>query len=257
MKWTEKLKATIETFDPDFLAGIRPASAPDILELATVLRRPLPDDYREFLEFMGNLDGGLFYSERISSEIEDVISYCEDLLEAAPQHRFDRCIPIAIGVDFEGFGIELALESEPLRIVLLEEGQAGEPAFRSLPAMCFSHAFMYEQCATGGWATIEPDLYSPDRDALSRSFTDRGYLQQWFSEDNQLYFRRENRLITLVADRPGSPVIYAGGPEASAVEATLSDIASVIGTRRPEWRQRTTLPEARRYTLDAEDDARG
>lgn len=251
MKWAKELKENIEKYDPEFLKGIRPASASDILELTAILRKTLPNDYREFLEFMGNLDGGLFYSERISTAIGDVISYSEECLEDDPEHSFDQCIPIAVGLDFEGFGISPSPDREEQRIVFLEDGQAGDVAFGSLPAMCFSHAFMYEQCATGGWALIHPAIEAPDVDTLSQRLAESGYLRQWFSKGNQLYFRRDNKLVTIVADRPRSPAIYVGGQEASAIEAALSDVEGVIGNCRPEWRKRATLPEARKYTLDA------
>ena len=254
MEWTRELKENIAIFDPDFLKGIRPASASDILELSTVLRRSLPNKYREFLEFMGNLDGGLFYSERISTVVGDVISYCEECLEEDPEHSFDQCIPIAVGIELEGFGIIPSPEKEQQKIVFLEEGQAGEVAFPSLPAMCFGHAFMYEQCATGGWVEIRPTLESLNIDALAARLAESGYIRQWFSKERQAYFRRENRLITLVAYRQRPPLICAGGRESSMMEATVSDIDAAIGEHRSEWRKRTTLPEARQYTLDALDD---
>lgn len=254
MRWTKELKETIEAFDPEFLKGIRPASASDILEMSAILRISLPDNYREFLEFMGNLDGGLFYSERISTAIGDVISYCEEFLEDDPEHSFDQCIPIAVGIEFEGFGIVSSSNKEQQKIVFLEEGEAGDVAFESLPAMCFSHAFMYEQCATGGWAEVRPNLELLDIDALALRLAGNGYVRQWFSKDRQVYLRRENRLITIAAHRQRPPIIYAGGRETSAIQATLSDIEAMIGKYPSEWRSATTLPEARKYTLDALDD---
>ncbi|WP_144445796.1 hypothetical protein [Inquilinus limosus] len=257
MPWTENLRETIEKFDPEFLTGIRPASISDILELTTILRRTLPSGYDEFLKFMGNMDGGLLYSERISTVIGDIVSYCEDALEDDPEHSFDQCIPIAVGLDFEGFGVIPSPDAEWQRIVFLEDGQAGDLAFESLPAMCFSHAFMYEQCATGGWALIRAVPEPSDIDALSRRLAENGYIRQWFSKGNRLYFRHENKLITIVADRARPPAVYIGGREMSAIDAAISDVEGMIGNCHPEWNKRTTLAEARKYTLDAagnEDD---
>ncbi|MGK9166741.1 hypothetical protein KXR53_10615 [Inquilinus limosus] len=248
------MKESIKRFDPEFISGVRSASSGDMLELIAVIRRPLPNDYKNFLEFMGLFDGGLFFKEGFSSAIGDVIAYCDECLAQIPEHNFDLCVPIAIGIDFEGLGMVSAPDTNQSRIVFLENGRAGEPAFDSLPAMCFSHAFMYEQCATGRWAIVHPAFDPPGTDVLSQLFSARGYFRQWFSMTNQLYFRRENKLITVVADPGQSPEIYVGGLEAAAIEAALSDIRDVVGKCRLEWREETTLPEARKYTLDALDE---
>ena len=253
MSWVDELKSRILEFDPGFLSGIRPAAAGDILELTSILRTSLPEDYREFLAAMGKSDGGLFYTERIDSSIDAVISYCERILEETTEHSFERCIPIAVGVDFEGLGIIAAPDGGDRNVVFLSDGQPGDYAHGSLPAMCFSHGFMFEQCATGSWVMIRSPTGRPEAGRAAQMLEGAGYARQWFSSARQLHLRQDNKLITILADDPRQPLICVGARERSAIEAAVADLSRIMGDLETEWTEETTLPQARQFMLEGEE----
>lgn len=81
-----------------------------------------------------------------------------------------------------------------------------------------------------------------------------GYDRQWFSSDRQLHLRLGDKLITIVADSPQEPPIYVGGRKTSAIESAVADLSGIIGDFETEWTEETTLPEARKYMLDAAEE---
>ena len=246
MAWVSELLRAIDLFDPEFRQGIIPAEPADVRELRDVLGLCLPADYSEFLEVMGAYDGGLLWAERVSTNPRDLIAYCQRQIPLGGALNDPRCVPFGVGADFDGFGLRLDPGAAHPPVVLLQGMLPGEEVCQSLPALLWSHAFLFEQAATG-WVVVSESLESLFTvDKLEAMVADVGYDRCWFSRPSKRFFRKDDRLLTLHESKSGTLSAYIGSSERGVIVDAVSELKRSIGNFRDKWMSETTLPEIRR-----------
>jgi hypothetical protein len=115
-------------------------------------------------------------------------------------------------------------------------------SYASLPAMAFTHAFLFEQGATGRIAVVNSNAAI---DELQQDLIDEGYGSAWFSTPVKQFLRKGAALLTLHAYKPERLRIYLGGRGEESINEALRDFGRLVGRFSYEWGRNPTLPEAR------------
>ena len=251
MSWTIPLLEAIGLFDPEFCQMVLPANQASIEALAVCLRRPLPRVYIEFLQCMGTYDGGLFWPQRVIPDVAEVIAYVrryQDEQEGEPS-----VVPFAVGIDFDGFGLQLTAEGEEHPVVILHHLDAGEEVCRSLPMLAWSHAFLFEAAAAGRVVVVRSLEKLFAIDPLHAVLVDNGYQPRWFSRPTKRFMRKGRALLTLYSSPSGILQIQLGSPDETVTNDALVELRRLIGSFKYEWVDSTTLPQARLGRRDIEE----
>jgi hypothetical protein len=253
MAWIAELIEAIDAFDPEFRQTIMPADPADVKTLSGLLGVPLPNDYTEFIEVMGASDGGLFWMERVCPDLPEVIDYCRRHVPARGELSRPRCVPFAVGIDFDGFGLRLDPEAEHPPVVILEGILPGEQVSKSLPALAWSHVFQFEQAATGHILVAMSLERRFTIENLEVTLATDGYHRCWFSEPNIRFLRKGAALLTLRESRSGILRAYLGSLEDAQIVDALAGLKRLIGEFQHEWVKGATLPDARLGRRDIND----
>jgi hypothetical protein len=242
MSWIDSLCEQVSRFDREFTASLVPADAGKLQELKDALGVPLPRSYLQFLERMGQDDGGLLHRHRMVSRLDD------DLLEML--HRPDRrpeILPIAWGVEAEGLGLYLKVDgcsgpvtwNEPAVVHFAAgDGWAFRGGFlaESLPAYLFETAFFWE--LRDGLSEVgldaAPGLSGPE---LMIALGSRGFTPQWFNGECS----RFGGALVYVMCNGGQlgktkPQVFIGGPSREAIQqacAAMSELVLADAARLP------------------------
>jgi hypothetical protein len=243
MTWVTELCKTLTSVDPEFGGAVIPAADADIKQLATLIRREIPGDYREFLSIMGGYDGGLFYEERCNTRLRRVLSYCRRQEAAARDIGAALCVPIAIGFDFEGYC--LAMEGDPPHppVAILDDLRAGAQIFPNLPAMSFSLAFYFEMCGTGKYISVT-EFAGQNGNTLAEMFVREGYHREWFSSERRIYLRSGRQLVMIIVDLP---TLAFGGHDDIAFDHVFRQVTRLFGKVGFSEKRQLTLPEIRQH----------
>ena len=245
MSWILQLFKAIDHFDVEFRKAVVPASRAEITKFAELVEQPLPQDYCDFLAFMGDFESGLFWKELVHTNLSSLVGHCSRLKASGVDFKSARCVPMAIGLDFDGFGLDLAEEQAHPPIVSLRGIRPVRLAFPSLPAMAFSHAFLYEQGATGREVKVTSVSDSKAREQVEQRLAARGYVTESFSSNRKRFLRKASALFTLVIYPTGFVDIYFGSLQIEGFDQAHSDLEASIGRFEYAWNKTATLPEVR------------
>ncbi len=137
--WIEKFLAYMKKFDPQFRSKIRGANEKDIQEMETSLGVLLPEVYREYMETMGQNDGGLFKSSRARTDVTAVLEMIKIIREERPDVDFKNFIPIASCDNIEGWA--LTQKEGEWQVVTIDHNLPAKYVANSLPDLVFYTAF--------------------------------------------------------------------------------------------------------------------
>jgi hypothetical protein len=251
MNWVRSLCDALAPIDAEFAQDIRPASDEDIRRLASLLERDVPPDYLDFLHTMGGHDGGLFHFERCETSLPIVIDYLGR--QRAAGHKVGRaeCVPIAIGIEFEGYCLAMAGEPSHPPVAVIENMEPKEIAFLSLPAMAFGEAFFFEMGATGQTAFVT-GLASQTSDSVVDKLGRAGYQNEWFSSPARIYFRASTKLVIVQAHQPNRPTLQVGGRDNNSLLGALADIRGLFDKYESRLFRQETLGEVRKLSRPPE-----
>ena len=153
----DELMAYLRQFSPNADAGVRGAEPEQIAALEQIVGRPLPEDYRQYLEHMGG-EGISVSFDGPGSRASNVLSYYQDL-RASGQRVPDGYLIIGPGER----SLSVALSDLPERgpVVVLMDGLAAgrvSPFAQSLPSLLFRQVFTLGNNATlPFFLTLRPD----------------------------------------------------------------------------------------------------
>jgi hypothetical protein len=148
------LMAYIAPLDPHFADSIQGASAAEIHTLATLVGRPLPPVYQEFLGAMGHGTGWIKIGYDTTTDISRVIEFYRDYVKPGKELLPDNCIAISVfGVDLN-VCLDIRNAGEP-PVVFTEANQIYKRYADSLGVLLLRLAFFH---------------YMPHRRAATKSF---------------------------------------------------------------------------------------
>jgi len=180
--YMDSLMAYLRQFSPNADAGVQGAEPEQITDLEQIVGRPLPDDYRQYLERMGN-EGISVSFDGPGSRASNVLSYYQ-YLRASGQRVPDGYLIIGPGERSLSVALSDLPEREPA-VVLMDSLATSRvrPFAQSLPNLLFRQVF-----TTGNNATLP--YFGSAQGHASRDWLDRarqaagalGLAEQWFSE---------------------------------------------------------------------------
>lgn len=135
----------VKRFDNNFKTRIVGASFSEIAQLETLLGRPLPDYYKQFLLYMGHSDRELSLAYQGSTDIAEVIKYYEFLVKYGEEEEWPPpadCILIGTGdVSVGDICLQMDQSEEP-RVVFAMEGDMIGLYAETLEKLLFRNAFV-------------------------------------------------------------------------------------------------------------------
>ena len=156
-----------------------------------------------------------------------------------------HCVPFAIGIDFDGLGLRLDAGAVHPPVVSLQGLSPGEEVSESLPAFAWSHAFLFEQAATGRIIVAMSLERRFTIDEIDAKVTRDGYSRCWFSRPTKRFFRKGAALLTVHRSRSGILRAYLGSLDDAAIVRALGDLRPLLGDFQYEWANALTLAAAR------------
>lgn len=139
----EEIIEYIASFQTDFKTGIRGATEQEIGELETIIGKSIPNEYREYLAFMGhnNSDFSLWYPYE-KSNISSIVQCYQDIYEENYTPP-DDCILICDNIyPSQMLGLRKS-DNKPESVWLLEDGDYYlEICAKSFEALLWRRAFI-------------------------------------------------------------------------------------------------------------------
>jgi SMI1-KNR4 cell-wall len=137
-----ELMAYIAPLDPPFADSIQGASAAEVRTLATLVGRPLPHAYQEFLSAMGHGTGWIKIGYDTTTDISRVIEFYRDYVKVGKEMLPEDCIAISVfGVDLN-VCLDIRSTGEP-PVVFTEANQIYKRYADSLGMLLFRLAFFH------------------------------------------------------------------------------------------------------------------
>ncbi len=138
-EWIDEFLAYMDKFDPQFKNKIRGANETEIKEIENNLDISLPKTYREYLENMGQSDGGLFESSRAKTDVKELLELIKIIREERPGVDFKNFIPVASCDNIEGWA--LTKKNDRWQVVTIDNNLPGDYVANSFPDLVFYTAF--------------------------------------------------------------------------------------------------------------------
>jgi hypothetical protein len=187
--------AYIAPLDPHFATSIQGASDAEIRTLVTLVGRPLPHAYQDFLSVMGHGTGWIKVWHETTPDISRVIEYYRDYLKPEKEFIPDGCIAICVfGVDMN-VCLDIQTHGEP-PVIFTEANQIYKRYADSLYGLLFRLAFYHYM--PHRWAVVKK-YWNPQRvNVLSRACdlaSTLGFAPLWFSDS-----------VAYCAERPGTAI---------------------------------------------------
>lgn len=186
-QWMDDLVAYVEQYEPAFHERLEGASGEEVAELERLVGRPLPGNYRLFLERMGRDQGGLMDGYAATLSVDETLDHYRVCTERYPQDLPRDCVVIARGRTEDNDELSLRLnpnkpQAEP-QVVWTCHAEIAETVAKSLPRLLFQQAFLrYEMghFPFGAEYHLRVGDHTLDRVALVAEQI--GFAKKWFRD---------------------------------------------------------------------------
>lgn len=194
-EWVGEFLAYMEKFDPLFRSKICGANEMDIQEIEKNLGVSLPQDYREYMENMGQNDGGLFENSRAKTNVTELLEIIKIIREERPDVDFKNFIPIASCDNVEGWA--LTKKDNQWQVVTINNNLPGDYVARSLPDLVFYTGFSKQVSLAPHQVRFKIGNKNIKLSDIEAQASSMGFITEPFC-DNLSYFGIKNDILLMV-----------------------------------------------------------
>jgi len=234
----EELLEYISRYRPQFTREIRGATEEEIAQLEQLVGRPLPQQYRRFLESMGRDPGTFRFSSDDAMTVGDITYYYREQQRGETKAP-PGCVVIAWG-GAEYLEQQLSLEHGPpesSRVLVSADEEIVELYAASFEKLLFRRAFIEYPVLLGTsrgiWIGAE-DMSQVERAAaLARA---NSFREHWFSDQVAFCGEREDGALIVcdqLADQPLTLTITAS--RRSIVTNSAKPFEKELGVKFSHW----------------------
>ncbi len=235
--------AYIAQFDPQFPQRIKGATEEEINALEVTVRRPLPDDYKDFLRHLGNECDRLVFAGECNTTVSSISTYYEidnKYLDAGDAEDDDEetddppegCLVIgAFCASSDDVCLDLRVEGAA-PVVIMDNG---ETLFYSdsLLQLVYCRGYTAYRLRVLPQFKFFTDAMKPaTRESFERAVawaSAAPWSRQWFSDSECLCVEGEGVAFCLTFGERVGYTLHIGGAAGSNLEETVQAISQIIG----------------------------